>query len=95
MVSMDHIFVCRNNRKRNTDTEAATNTTWKEGDTVEGNFKGGGTWYPGRIDRVNGYDTYDVLYDDGDTERCKPSSEIRAIKLASPATDEPVQLQVQ
>jgi hypothetical protein len=58
---------------------------WNEGDAIEGDYKGAGTWYRGKIGRVNAYNTYDILYDDGDTERCKPAAEIRNLDN-SPST---------
>ena len=39
-----------------------------EGDKVEANFRGRGKWYPGRISRDRGDGTYDVAYDDGESE---------------------------
>ena len=36
-----------------------------EGSKVEGNYRGKGRWYPGRISRVNRDGTYDIDYDDG------------------------------
>jgi hypothetical protein len=46
-------------------------------DHVEINYRGQGQWYPGRISRVVGDGTYDVLYDDGETETGVASSLIR------------------
>ena len=40
-----------------------------EGDKVEVLYKGKGTkWFSGKISRVNRDDTYDIRYDDGDSE---------------------------
>jgi len=36
-------------------------------DRIEGNWKGYGTWYPGKIVSIEG-NKYNILYDDGDTE---------------------------
>lgn len=37
------------------------------GDRIEGNWKSGGTWYPGKIGRIQGEKVY-IQYDDGDVE---------------------------
>ena len=56
---------------------------FREGDKVEGNYRGRGRWYPGRIKRVNYDDTYDIDYDDGEKEaRMKPDM-VRAVGGAS------------
>ena len=41
----------------------------REGDRCEGNHRGRGRWYPGRIGRVHANGTYDIDYDDGEQER--------------------------
>eukprot|EP01032_Pedospumella_encystans_P018952 gene18952-21560_t len=43
-------------------------TRMQEGDKVEGNYRGKGKWYTGRISRVNADGTYNVDYDDGEQE---------------------------
>lgn len=43
---------------------------WSIGSRVECNFKGSGTWYPGKIASL-GRETVEVNYDDGDRERTK------------------------
>ena len=45
-----------------------SNVEYKEGDKVEGNYRGRGKWYQGKISRVrdNGY--YDISYHDGEIE---------------------------
>ena len=43
--------------------------TFREGDKVEALYKGKGTkWFSGKISRVNRDGTYDIRYDDGDSE---------------------------
>ena len=37
-------------------------------DKVEANYRGKGRWYPGKISRVRLNGSYDVSYDDGETE---------------------------
>ena len=38
----------------------------REGDAVEADYRGRGRYYPGKISRDRGDDTYDIAYDDGD-----------------------------
>lgn len=42
------------------------------GARIEGRYAGKSRWYKGYISRVNMDGTYDLAYDDGDTERCVP-----------------------
>jgi hypothetical protein len=39
-----------------------------EGDRVEGNYRGKGKWFPGKITRDRGDHTFDIAYDDGESE---------------------------
>jgi hypothetical protein len=43
-------------------------SNFKEGDRVEGNYKGKGKYYPGKISVVRDDGTYNIQYDDGETE---------------------------
>jgi hypothetical protein len=60
-------------------------------DIIEGDYKGKGKWYPGKIMRKNRNSTYDIDYDDGECEknvletRIRFLEEISASKAASPA----------
>ena len=49
-----------------------------EGDKVQFNYQGRGKWYPGKIVRDRGDGTYDISYDDGDSEIRVFSDMIRA-----------------
>ena len=40
----------------------------QEGSKVEGNYRGRGKWYPGKVTRDRGDGTYDILYNDGESE---------------------------
>lgn len=53
-------------------------TVCAEGDRVKANFKGKGSWYNGSITRCNDNGTYEITYDDGDTE-----SEVRSLNIRS------------
>ena len=53
-----------------------------KGDKVKANYRERGKFYPGKITRDNGDDTYDIAYDDGERETRVPNILIRA------ATDE-------
>ena len=57
-----------------------------EGDKVEALYKGKGTkWFSGKISRVNRDGTYDIRYDDGDSEAGALKSSLRRHPDASPA----------
>ncbi|KAJ1409004.1 hypothetical protein B484DRAFT_403358 [Ochromonadaceae sp. CCMP2298] len=40
----------------------------REGDKVEGNYRGRGRWFPGTVDRARRDGTFDINYDDGERE---------------------------
>ena len=40
----------------------------EEGSKVEGNYRGKGKWFPGKITRDRGDHTFDIAYDDGESE---------------------------
>ena len=40
----------------------------REGDKIEADYRGRGKFYPGKISRDRGDDTYDISYDDGERE---------------------------
>lgn len=46
---------------------------------IEGNYKGKGTWYSGKIIRKHDDNTYDITYDDGELEANVLKDFIRAI----------------
>lgn len=48
-------------------SSSATDGKLKVGDKVKGNWKGQGTWYPGRLSKIAGGKYY-IEYDDGDVE---------------------------
>lgn len=54
-------------------------TNYGEGTKVEANYRGGGTWYPGKISNNRGDGFYDILYDDGENESRVASDYIRTI----------------
>ena len=47
------------------------------GAVIFGNFDGAGDWYQGTVSNVNDDGTYEILYDDGDTESNVPASHLR------------------
>ncbi|KAJ1410113.1 hypothetical protein B484DRAFT_423251, partial [Ochromonadaceae sp. CCMP2298] len=61
-----------------------------EGDKVEGNYRGKGRWYPGRIVRENRDGTFDVDYDDGEKETGVEPALLRGLPGAS-AKSRPVE----
>ena len=52
----------------------------EEGDKVEGNYKGKGKWYPGKIRKVRLDGTFDIDYNDGEQEIRVPEDLIRPIE---------------
>ena len=46
------------------------------GAPVLGKWGGGEDWFPGTVSAARGDGTYDVLYDDGDSEQGKPASDL-------------------
>ena len=50
---------------------------FQEGDKVEANFKGKGKWFKGRISRDRRDGTYDISFDDGDSEKAVDAVNIR------------------
>ena len=42
--------------------------SFREGDKIEADYRGRGKFYPGKISRDRGDDTYDIAYDDGERE---------------------------
>ena len=52
-------------------------TTIQEGDIVEGNYHGCGTWHAAVVDRVRADGTFDLDYDNGDREVRMPAEFVR------------------
>ena len=52
----------------------------EEGSKVEGNYRGRGKWYPGKVTRDRGDGTFDVAYDDGEPETRVEESLLRLIE---------------
>eukprot|EP01038_Epipyxis_sp_PR26KG_P003413 gene3413-4865_t len=51
----------------------------EEGAKVEGNYRGKGRWYPGRISKVNRDGSFNVDYDDGEKEQFLAEDMIRLV----------------
>ena len=51
--------------------------TYVVGQRLQGNWRGGGTWYDGSVTAVNSDNTYDIQYDDGDFEASVPADRVR------------------
>ena len=56
--------------------------TFAVGDAVEANYDGRGTFFGGRVSAVRDDGTFDVDYDDGDSERGVPSNRLRFVAVA-------------
>ena len=57
-----------------------------EGKQVEAKYRGGDKFYPGRIARANSDGTYDIAYDDGDSENGVKFEQLRPV-LGMPASE--------
>ena len=69
----------RSSRRGRDEDDDEDDSPPKEGDKVEGNFKGGGKWYPGVVERVWRSGLIDVLYDDGERERKMVAENVRKL----------------
>ncbi|KAL3661533.1 hypothetical protein V7S43_013293 [Phytophthora oleae] len=55
----------------------------KVGDAIEASYKNGVKLFPGKISRVHSDGTYDIIFNDGESERRVPVSRIKAKKTES------------
>lgn len=69
-------------------TSAPISVQLVEGLKVEGNYRGKGRWYSARIDRVRADGTYDLDYDDGESESRIVADRIRVVTTASTSVQE-------
>ncbi len=71
----------RANKTSRTDSESFkyNDVLLTVGKRVEGNYKGKGHWYKGKVTRLNVDGTYDLLYEDGDTEKRVTIPYIRSV----------------
>ena len=68
----------RRSPTRDSGARAAAEISYREGDTIEGLYRGKGTkWYKGKVTRVNRDGTYDLRYDDGDIDLGALGSNVR------------------
>ena len=51
----------------------------EKGSVVTANFKGRGKWFPGKITRVNRDGTFDIKFDDGDSDFAVPRFRVRPV----------------
>ena len=58
-------------------SSSSSSIVFREGQRVEGNYRGHCHWYPGTISRVYGDGSYDIDYDDGESERAVQAALIR------------------
>ena len=67
----------RKSSSRDDDSSAAEGD-FARGDKVEARYGGKSKWYGGKVARANANGTYDITYEDGDSERGVRASLIRA-----------------
>ena len=56
-------------RDSGSDNDSDADDKLREGDKVEARFGGRDKWYAGKITNARSDGTFDILYEDGDTER--------------------------
>ena len=76
------------------EEEAIPVVPWRRRQKIDAVWSGDGEFYPGKIKRVNEDGTYNVLFDDGDTERNIPHDMIRKHKPEDFEEDEEEEVQV-
>ena len=54
---------------RKKDGGGGGSDSFREGDKIEADYRGRGKFYPGKISRDRGDDSYDIDYDDGSASR--------------------------
>ena len=59
----------KNRRDSGSDNDSDADDKLREGDKVEARFGGRDKWYKGKITNARSDGTFDILYEDGDTER--------------------------
>src|SRR3569623_2021275 len=67
----------RDGGSSNNRVSVSVSDSFREGDKIEGNYRGRGRWYPGKISKDRGDKTYDIDYDDGEFEARVSESNIR------------------
>lgn len=65
------------------ETDLTTHRNFRPGDKVEARYKRGRTWYTGTIRAVGRDGTYDIRYEDGDTEESVDPGIVRGIGVGS------------
>jgi hypothetical protein len=63
-----------------------SNTIVEEGCKVEANYRGKGKWYPGKISRERADGTFDIAYDDGESESRVSKENIRIVGVDNQST---------
>merc|ERR1719197_1910875 len=61
-------LIRKKDRDRSRSRSRGGDDRLSEGDKVEADYRGRGKFYPGKISRDRGDDTYDIAYDDGERE---------------------------
>eukprot|EP00903_Cladosiphon_okamuranus_P006154 g6055.t1 len=77
-IAKEHVRLLDLNTSADSDGGRRAPVEFREGDKVEGNYRGRGRYYPGRITRVHRDGTYDIDYDDGERERMVEPSLVQA-----------------
>ena len=64
------------------ESQSTSKIVYAEGDRVQADYAGAGSYYDGTVVKVNGDRTYDILYEDGDSEQGVTADHLRLVKRA-------------
>ena len=70
-----------------TDINYVPTENWTVGMKIEGNYRGRGKWFPGKIKKVLGIRRYDIEYDDGESEAGVSRDTVRILGSVSAQND--------
>ena len=77
----------RSRSRSRSQSRSPSRSRLQEGDKVEADYRGRGKFYPGKITRDRGDDTYDISYDDGERETRVAKRLIKSKKSGSSSSD--------
>ncbi|KAG3156427.1 hypothetical protein PI126_g8767 [Phytophthora idaei] len=60
------------------EPESKSSSTLRVGDSIKASYKNGVKMFPGKISRIHSDGTYDITFNDGDSERRVPRSRIKS-----------------
>eukprot|EP00903_Cladosiphon_okamuranus_P006300 g6178.t1 len=79
-IAVEHVRSLESQSSARADGDRQGPETLLEGERVEARYKGRSRYYPGKITRVHRDGTYDIDYDDGESERMVEPSLVKAVR---------------